>query len=66
MLFTSVSLDDVCFSEDGGTTWKVVGFNKQRYDEYQNVIESKDLSTKRATDEKLTGVPERTGTLFGV
>jgi len=35
LLFTSESLDGVCFSDDGGKTWEAVNFNTERDDEYQ-------------------------------
>ena len=37
LLFTSESLDGVCFSEDGGKIWQTVDFNTPRDDQYQSV-----------------------------
>jgi len=37
LLFTSESLDGVCVSENGGATWRAVGFHTERDDEYQRI-----------------------------
>ncbi len=37
LLFTSESLDGVCFSDDGGKTWEAVDFNTHLDDQYQGV-----------------------------
>jgi photosystem II stability/assembly factor-like uncharacterized protein len=37
LLFTSESLDGICFSDDGGKTWQAVNFNTPIEDEYQYV-----------------------------